>query len=209
MPRVDRLAGNVLSGVKRSLWLAWGWVRASLQGVRLGAGASVSPKANVSQAYFLGAVSVASGVTIGRGSYVNSGSVDSGEIGAWCSIGYGVHIGPTEHRLSQWTMSPVLMAACGTPGASTDEPVAAPIIGHDVWIGSHVIVLRGVRIGTGSVIGAGAVVCQDIPAYSVAVGVPARVVKPRFSDPGERLQAEQALARALGQHGFDGPCNPD
>jgi acetyltransferase-like isoleucine patch superfamily enzyme len=208
MPSVGRLAANLLAGVGRSLWLGWGWARASLLGVRLGAGARVSPKAHIRGAHFLGAVSVASGVTIGRGSYVNSGSVDSGLIGAWCAIGYGVHIGPTEHCLTQWTTSPVLMAASGAPAESTDKPVAAPIIGHDVWIGSHVVVLRGVRIGNGSVIGAGAVVCQDIPPYSVAVGVPARVIKPRFADPGARLLAEQALALALKKHGLDVPCNP-
>ena len=52
-------------------------------------------------------------------------------------------------------------------------------IEDDVWIGAHVTVTDGVRIGKGSVIGAGAVVTRDIPPYSVAVGVPARVIKSR------------------------------
>ena len=50
-------------------------------------------------------------------------------------------------------------------------------IGDDVWIGGRVIILPGVTIGNGCIIGAGAVVTKDIPPYSVAVGVPAKVVK--------------------------------
>jgi len=48
-----------------------------------------------------------------------------------------------------------------------------------VWIGTKVTVTSGVTIGEGSVIGANAVVTRDIPPFSVAVGVPARVVKDR------------------------------
>ena len=53
------------------------------------------------------------------------------------------------------------------------------IIEDSVWIGANVAILDGVRIGTGSIVGAGAVVNKDIPAYSVAVGVPAKVIKTR------------------------------
>ena len=49
----------------------------------------------------------------------------------------------------------------------------------DVWIGSNCVILPGVTIGCGSVIGAGAVVTKDIPPYSIAVGVPAKVLKQR------------------------------
>ncbi|WP_375489212.1 acyltransferase [uncultured Jatrophihabitans sp.] len=53
----------------------------------------------------------------------------------------------------------------------------------DVWVGSKVTVSRGVVVGTGSVIGANAVVTRDVPPYSVAVGVPARVIKDRRKPP--------------------------
>lgn len=53
------------------------------------------------------------------------------------------------------------------------------IIGDDVWIGARVIVLPGVTIGKGVIIGAGAVVTKDIPDYSVAGGVPAKVIRNR------------------------------
>lgn len=52
-------------------------------------------------------------------------------------------------------------------------------IEDDIWIGAGAVILDGVSIGKGSVIGAGTVVTKDIPPYSIAVGVPARVIKKR------------------------------
>ena len=52
-------------------------------------------------------------------------------------------------------------------------------IGNDVWLGAYVIVLPGVTVGDGAVVGAGSVVTLDIPSYSIAVGVPAKVVGKR------------------------------
>jgi len=56
------------------------------------------------------------------------------------------------------------------------------VIGNDVWIGINVIILSGITIGDGAIVGAGAVVTKDIPPYAIAVGVPAKVIKYRFSD---------------------------
>lgn len=53
-------------------------------------------------------------------------------------------------------------------------------IEDDVYIGANCFIRGGVRIGKGSVIGAGAVVVKDIPPYSVAMGIPARVIRKRF-----------------------------
>ena len=55
------------------------------------------------------------------------------------------------------------------------------VIEDDCWIGADVTILDGVRIGRGSVIGAGAVVTRSLPPFSVAVGVPAHVVKQRVN----------------------------
>ena len=52
-------------------------------------------------------------------------------------------------------------------------------IGDDVWLGRRVMIMPGVHIGNGVIIGAGGVVAKDIPPYSVACGVPAKVVKMR------------------------------
>ncbi|MBP0651421.1 CatB-related O-acetyltransferase, partial [Mycobacterium tuberculosis] len=61
-------------------------------------------------------------------------------------------------------------------------------IGHDVWIGRAAIVLPGRTVGTGAVIGAGAVVTKDIAPYAIVAGNPARLIRPRFAAPiAERL----------------------
>lgn len=61
-------------------------------------------------------------------------------------------------------------------GFEQERPVT---IGNDVWIGDRVIILGGVEIGDGSVIGAGSIVTKSIPPYSIAAGVPCKVIKTR------------------------------
>ena len=61
-------------------------------------------------------------------------------------------------------------------GFAPEKPV---VIEDDVWIGARVIVLPGVHIGTGAVIGAGAIVTKDVPDYAVVGGNPARILKMR------------------------------
>ena len=65
------------------------------------------------------------------------------------------------------------------------------VIEDDCWIGSNVTILRGVRIGKGSVIGAGAVVSKDVPPYSVYTGVPDVKIRRRFTD--EQIALHESL----------------
>ncbi len=58
-------------------------------------------------------------------------------------------------------------------------------LGRDVWLGAGVRVLKGVTVGDGCVVGAGSVVNKDLPPYSIAVGVPAKVVRSRGEADGE------------------------
>jgi Acetyltransferase (isoleucine patch superfamily) len=66
-------------------------------------------------------------------------------------------------------------------------------IGHDVWIGHGVTILPGVTIGHGAVVGAGAVVSKDVPNYTIVGGVPAQIIKRRFTEE----QEERLLALAF------------
>lgn len=65
------------------------------------------------------------------------------------------------------------------PSQYADEDA---VIEDDVWLGYGTIVLTGVTVGRGSVVAAGSVVTRDIPPYSIAAGVPAKVIGQRFAD---------------------------
>lgn len=177
------LLANCQAALHRRLATGLGWIRASFLGVQLGHNARVSRRANIRGARFLGNVQIGNAVTIGEGTYINSGIVWCGIIGKYCSIGYNVLIGPTEHRLDYWTMSPFEAKDHGERPEDTNRDIPPPVIEDGALISANVIVLRGVRIGSNAVVGAGAVVTQDIPPNEIWGGVPARFIRKRVADP--------------------------
>ncbi len=162
---------------------ATAWVRHS----RLGAYTEVGPRTSLLE------------TTMGGYSYVvNDGEVAYAAIGKFCSIAAQVRLNPGNHPM--WRASEsnfTYRASAYWPGQEEDEAAffdwrrSTPVaLAHDVWIGHGVVVLPGRNVGTGAVVGAGAVVTRDVPPYAVAVGNPARVVRPRFAPPlAERLLA--------------------
>lgn len=129
-------------------------------------------------------VQLGPGVAVGDFTYLNDGTVvGSGTIGRFCSIGYSCGIGMHEHPLGYLSTSPHLYGGQNLFGAKAiwDDFPRPPTIGSDVWIGSNVTILQGVTVGHGAVIAAGAVVTKDVPPYAIAGGIPARVIRYRFS----------------------------
>jgi acetyltransferase-like isoleucine patch superfamily enzyme len=117
------------------------------------------------------------------GGYIKIGNNCS--INSFCSISGngGVEIGDNV-RIASHT---AIVSAnhnfndCSTPIVFQGETPKKTIIDDDCWLGAGVRIMAGVLVGRGSVIGAGAVVTHNIPPFSVAVGVPAKVIKNRMA----------------------------
>lgn len=112
---------------------------------------------------------------MGKGSSIAQNCSISGE-SAGVFIGENVMIAPN-----------VVIVAFSHGFVSVDEPMVfqknteeAVVIEDDVWISSNCTITKGVRIGKGSIIGANAFVNKNIPPFSIAGGVPARVIKSRI-----------------------------
>lgn len=103
-------------------------------------------------------------------------------MGNYVMIGPEVLFTGDDHRFERMGV-PVIFS--GRP----DHPQTS--IGHDVWIASRCIIRAGVKIGNGSIVAAGAVVVEDIAPYSIVAGVPARLVRRRFSD--EQIMVHEAM----------------
>lgn len=139
-----------------------------------------------------GAIEIGNGVLIGRGArmeahftapgkiririgdrtriapHVHIGAAELVDIGIECGVGSYTWITDHDHETSDPTASVV----------THRRVIVAPTsIGDRVYIGERVAILRGVSIGEGSIIGTNSVVTRDIPPFSVAVGVPAKVIR--------------------------------
>lgn len=121
-------------------------------------------------------------VTIGDYTYINGGHIYRSKIGRFCSIGYGVSIGPGEHYIERISTFPILSRALGCGDSGEFLTKGLTVIGNDVWIGNNAVILQGIKIGDGAVVAAGAVVTKNVPPYSIVGGIPAKVIRYRFDD---------------------------
>jgi len=111
-------------------------------------------------------------VIIGHDTHVQAGCNIKGflkdtHIGAHVQIAPGCAFSPYQHGFSDPTR------------LIREQPITSKgniVVGDDVWFGLGVMVMDGVTIGDGAVLGAGAVVTRDVPAFSIAAGVPARII---------------------------------
>lgn len=134
-----------------------------------------------------------SSIDIGEHTYIGSKCVFRSAhgkilIGNHVMFGPGVHIHGGNHIMDR--VGIYMDEARKEPGSDSNV-----IIEDDVWIGSNAIILGGgkeeLKIGKGSVIGAGSIVTKSVPPYSVMVGSPARCIKMRFSE--EQVQQHESL----------------
>lgn len=106
-------------------------------------------------------------LVIGADTFINSGAVLSARsevvVGARCQIATGVTVMDSDFH--------------GVDDRDSTGKTAPILIEDDVWLATRAIILKGVRIGRGSVVAAGAVVTRDVPPYTLVGGVPARTIR--------------------------------
>lgn len=138
--------------------------------------------------------------SVGFGTYIGDGSyISNAKVGRFCSIAENVRIAIGNHPTSVFVTTfpsfyyntesqigftfhksiPIYEGFKKYPEEDKNYQV---VIGNDVWIGCNSIILGGVKIGDGAIIGAGAVVTKDVAPYSIVAGVPAKVIKYRFTE---------------------------
>ena len=122
-------------------------------------------------------------------SYIGPGTkLIHAEIGKFCSIAGNCIIGIGNHTLDYISSSSIFTERRnGTRISWVNQDINAAnyrkvMVGNDVWIGTRAIIMGGVTIGDGAVIGAGAVVTKDVPPYAIVGGVPAKIIRYRFSE---------------------------
>jgi acetyltransferase-like isoleucine patch superfamily enzyme len=132
---------------------------------------------------------------IGKGTYIGPNSyLHNARIGAFCSIAKNVEILTATHPIENFvSIHPAFYSLKKQSGLLyTDEQLFketlfyddnySVIIGNDVWIGTNVLILGGVRIGDGAVIAAGSIVTKDVADFEVVGGIPAKNIKYRFTE---------------------------
>jgi acetyltransferase-like isoleucine patch superfamily enzyme len=132
--------------------------------------------------------SIISSSKIDSYTYIGGNSfIKNSTIGKFCSIAPEVRIGLGIHPVEYISTYPGFYSnkASGAFKFHHDKTIQEHlpiIIGNDVWIGTRAMIMDGVTIGDGAVVAAGCVVTKDITPYSIVGGVPARLIKKRFTE---------------------------
>ncbi len=126
-------------------------------------------------------------VFIDSHSYVNYNTkIQFCSVGKFCSIGANVLISIGEHPTNLISSHPAFYTNSKKFKCFADkgyiEEYKEVEIENDVWIGEGVTIMGGVKVGNGAIVGTKALVTKDVPPYTIVGGVPAKVIRKRFSD---------------------------
>jgi acetyltransferase-like isoleucine patch superfamily enzyme len=113
--------------------------------------------------------------------------IQNSKIGSFCSVANDVLIGIGRHPVHHFSTSP-LFYQINNPlkikliDTNLEFQEYLPVqIGHDVWIGARAIIMDGISIGHGAIVAANSVVTKDVPPYAIVGGIPAKIIKYRFT----------------------------
>lgn len=158
--------------------------------VRLGAGAALI-NTHIDDNVTIDKFSCVSRTEVGRYFGVGCFSfVTNSQIGRYCTFGARVSVGafthPTDwlsiHEFQYRDTQAIYGETLLDNGANIAPANAITMIGNDVWIGDNACVRAGVTLGTGAIVGMGAVVTRDVPPYAIVGGNPARILRYRFDE---------------------------
>lgn len=121
--------------------------------------------------------------SVGKYSSIGRNSkVTHSDIGSFCAISWDTTINAVSHPVDGLTISAFpYVPRVGNFVKEPEQRIARVKIGNDVWVGTHVVIMPGIRIGNGAIIGAGSIVTKDVPDYAIVAGVPAKIIKYRFN----------------------------
>ncbi|WP_392563947.1 CatB-related O-acetyltransferase [Orbus wheelerorum] len=100
------------------------------------------------------------------------------KIGKYCSIAHNTYIGVDSHPTTLLSTHPFQHYSIGK---NCSAIIGSVTVENDVLISANTVILAGLNIGSGAIIAAGAVVTKDMPPYAIVGGVPAKIIKYRFS----------------------------
>lgn len=103
------------------------------------------------------------------------------KIGKYCSIAGNLTVITSNHIMNKPNIQAKLQNEYFQDGMD-DLSKGGVIIGNNVWMGLHVIILPGVKVGDGAIIGAGSVVTKSVEPFTIVAGNPARIIRKRFSN---------------------------
>lgn len=115
------------------------------------------------------------------------------KIGKYCQIAHNVEIINSSHfadRISTYPFYSEKLSFLYDKKNDSDKMITKTEVGNDVWICAHVTIIGNVKIGDGAIIAAGAVVTKDVEPYSMVGGVPAKLIRRRFSEQSIRYLSE-------------------
>lgn len=105
------------------------------------------------------------------------------KVGKFCAISWDCTINAVTHPYDHLSIHAFpYVPHAGEFVKERTRTISEVEIGNDVWVGANSVIMPGVTIGDGAIVGASAVVTKDVPPYAIVIGVPAKVIKYRFSD---------------------------
>lgn len=195
---------GIVNRIRLFIWRAFQRRRLANKGIKLSRTTFFDSNTKFGGINKIGKHTSICGSEIGRFTYmVSYNRLENVRIGKFCSLGQNITIINTLHPSKNFVSTHPAFYSTGRQAgksfASTNTFVEHSliegrkvIIGNDVWIGSNATLMGGITIGNGAIVGAHSLVTKDVPPYAIVGGVPAKVIRYRFTpDQIERIEKVQ------------------